>query len=349
MLLTNRRAALGAHLGVWLFMSVFFLVVLSWNFPVVEALTLSFGNFALLAAVFYGHVWLVDRYYEKAQYGQFFIRGFLLFTLVCTVRYFMHAVILTKYLVSEGVLVVSPEGRLGLFVLATSFIFAVVGVIYRLLLNRYRREMDNLALLAEKQAAELQLLKAQINPHFLFNALNNLYSLVVVGSPQAAPMLVKLSGLLRYVIYESQKNKADLSQEIQEIRNFIELFSMQHAVKPDISLNIAGRVETCQIEPMLLIPLVENCFKHTDFSKNPKAYCRINLEILPGPVLEMTTENTFNPNDQQKDKVGGVGLENMRRRLQLLYPDDHTLEYSSRDQVFHVRLVTPILKGAAHN
>lgn len=342
MLFQSRRSSWAFHWGAWLSMAGFFLAVLSYNFPLWEALVLSFGNFILLATIFYSHTYLTNRYWVQRQYGRFFAFGGLVFTAVSTLRFYFHALILKKYLVREGILLVSPEGRLGIFILVTSFIFAVTGVIIQLLINQYRRERDNLALLAEKQAAELQLLKSQINPHFLFNALNNLYSLVVTQSELAAPLLVKLSALLRYVIYESQKPSAELGREIREMENFIELFSLQHDPAPQIRLKTEGNPAGLYMEPMLLIPLVENCFKHADFGQNPGAYCIIRAEITAQHHLVFTTENTYNPANRQKDRTGGVGLDNIRRRLSLLFPDVGTFQYEGKDRVFTVKLEIPL-------
>jgi sensor histidine kinase YesM len=338
MLVVDRRVGMALHFGFWGGLTLLFLAFLSANFPFGEALALSVGNFATLALLFYAHVRLVDRFFEQRRFAGFFLRSLLCFAAVCTARFLLHAWILKKYLVNTGVLLVSPEGRLGIFVLVTSFMFAVFAVIFRLLQNRYRREVHNLNLLAEKQAAELQLLKAQINPHFLFNALNNLYSLVVAQSEQAAPMLVKLSHLLRYVIYESQKPKAELHREIAEIRNFMELYAMQFSQAPDLQFVVKGPAEDLFVEPMLLIPLLENCFKHGDLGKKPAAFCHLELEVAEGQQLHFGIRNSYDAADRQKDQVGGVGLGNMRRRLALRYAGQHHLELRQNEGVFEVKL-----------
>lgn len=333
-------------------MSLLFFVLLVYSFPLHEAVALSIGNFSLLAVLFYAHIALTDRYWERQRYLYFFVFSLTLFGIVCGLRYWLHIVLLKKYLMSEGILVVSPERRLTIFVLITSFVFALVSVLFRLLVNRYRRERDNMVLLAEKQAAELQLLKAQINPHFLFNALNNVYSLVVSQSAQAAPMLVRLSALLRYVLYESQQAQAALPRELAEIQNFIDLYRVQQPETVDIAFTMQGNPEGLGVEPMLLLPLVENCFKHSDLGQNPQAFCRISAKVHPGHLLEFTTENSFQPRDRQKDQVGGVGLENMRRRLQLQYGHAYTFTQHIQDQCFTIHLRVPcahLVASASHS
>jgi two-component system, LytTR family, sensor kinase len=342
MLIIQNRTRLLLHLGFWLVLFLFFTGFLSLSLSLDESVLLSGGNFMTLATLFYVHIRLVDRYFERKRFAPFFIISLLWFSGVSALRFLLHVLVLKKYLVHDGVLTVSPEGRLGLFVLTTSFMFAVFAVIVRLLQNQYRRELENLNLLAEKQAAELQLLKAQINPHFLFNALNNVYSLVEAKSDLAGPMLVKLSNLLRYVIYESQKPHAELSNEIREINNFMELYVMQFAQRPRIEFFIEGQPDNHYLEPMLLIPLLENCFKHANLGKTNQAFCQLELKVLPNGQLSFTTRNSFDPLDQQKDSIGGVGLENMRRRLQLRYPDNHLLEVSQHAGIFEVLLQLPL-------
>jgi two-component system, LytTR family, sensor kinase len=230
-----------------------------------------------------------------------------------------------------------PKARVAALVMVTSIIVALVAVGYQLLYNRFKNEQKNLALINEQQAAQLQFLKAQINPHFLFNALNNVYSLTLAKSNDAPKMLLKLSDLLRYVIYESQKETVDLAREAQSIGQFIELFQMRSEAPLRIQFTTAGNLSGVRIEPMILIPLVENCFKHCDFDQNPAAFTKIQLETTP-QYLRFFSQNTFDKTDKQKDAVGGVGLENIRRRLALRYGERFDLVFGDNVGVFTVEL-----------
>jgi LytS/YehU family sensor histidine kinase len=230
-----------------------------------------------------------------------------------------------------------PKVRVSALVMVTSMIVVLIAVAYQLLYNRFRNEQKNLALINEQQAAQLQFLKAQINPHFLFNALNNVYSLTVAKSDDAPKMLLKLSDLLRYVIYESQKETVDLAREAQHIRQFIELFQMRSEAPLSIQFTTTGNLSGVPIEPMILIPLVENCFKHCDFDQNPNAFTNIQLETTP-QYIRFFSQNTFDKTDQQKDAVGGVGLENIQRRLALRYAERFDLHFGENAGVFTVEL-----------
>ncbi len=334
----NRQTIFALHIGAWLMMAFFFVGILVSQMPFGDVFVLVIGQFALLATLFYAHTWLVNRYWETGRYMTFLGLGTVVFSLVCTLRFLLNLRFLKKYLEHEGVVIFTPEQRMAVFILATSFIFVVVAVVFQLLMNRYRRERQTLTLLAEKREAELQLLKAQINPHFLFNALHNLYSLTFIKSDKAPVMLLKLSSLLRYVIYDCQLQNIQLDREIAEINNFVDLLEMRSELPLNIHFDIKGNPNAIQIEPMLLIPLVENCFKHADFDTNSAAFCRLILDVSDPNLMVFSTENSFNTNDQQKDQVGGVGLENMRRRLALRYPEHHTFAYGANDSTFSVKL-----------
>ncbi len=332
-----RPAAL--HVGAWLAMAAFFFALLATTpIPLGANAGLVVGNFGLLAALFYGHTWLVDRFWEAGRFGGFAVRSLLFFALNCTLRFLVSAYFFGEKMGIGATTLFNPSVRLGLFVFITGFLFMVVAVVFQLLVNRTRRERQGLALLAEQRAAQLQLLKAQMNPHFLFNALNNLYSLTVQKSDAAPAMLLKLSDLLRYVIYDSRLAEVPLGREVGELRRFIELFQMGLERPADIRLDISGDLDRRAVEPMMLMPLVENCFKHGNLAAGgAAAYCEIKLENRPDSLL-FSTRNSFDPADRQKDRAGGVGLENIGRRLALRYPGRHRFSFHGKGGVFEVSL-----------
>jgi LytS/YehU family sensor histidine kinase len=150
-------------------------------------------------------------------------------------------------------------------------------------------------------------------------------------------MVLKLSNLLRYVIYDGKGELVLLQHEIEHIRQFISLFQMKNEKPLDIQFDIDGEISNIKIEPMILIPIVENCFKHCDFDSNEKAFVRIYLKIV-NKMLLFQTINTKNNQDLQKDKIGGVGLENIRKRLTLKYLDDFSLLVNNKEKRFEIDL-----------
>ena len=231
-----------------------------------------------------------------------------------------------------------PEVRLWFAGVFTTVPVLLVSFFYQLLRNRYRTERQYLSLINSHNEARLQFLKAQINPHFLFNTLNNIYSLSLVKSDQTPQMILLLADLLRYVIYESQHEKVALEKEVIHLQKFIALFQMRHETPVNIRFETTGNAEHWEIEPMILIPLVENCFKHCDFDTNPQAFVSISLQTNQ-EELTFKTRNSCSWQPSQKDETGGVGLENIRSRLALQQPQQSWLDISQTPFTFDVSLI----------
>ncbi|MFN0034945.1 MAG: sensor histidine kinase [Saprospiraceae bacterium] len=196
-----------------------------------------------------------------------------------------------------------------------------------------RRETQ---LRAEKSEAELRALKGQLHPHFLFNTINNLYALARVKSDRTAPVALKLAQLLRYVLYDSQKATVPLEQEIQLLRDYVELEKLRFdegrlVVRMDVDLDNPKQ----QIAPLLLLPLVENAFKHGASEQRDEARISISV-VLKNNVLEAKIENSKPPG--KPENAPGIGLQNLRRQLELLYPERHELEIAEGERAFSVRL-----------
>ncbi|MFM9948711.1 MAG: sensor histidine kinase [Saprospiraceae bacterium] len=196
-----------------------------------------------------------------------------------------------------------------------------------------RREVQ---LRAEKYEAELQALKAQIQPHFLFNTINNLYALARVKSDKTAPVALKLAQLLRYVLYESRKQKVPIDQEIQLITDYVALEKLRFdegrlTIKMEVELDNPKT----EIAPLLLLPLIENTFKHGASEQREEARIYVSI-LLKNNILEAKIKN--NKPTGLPENIPGIGLQNLRRQLELLYPENHQLEIVEDQQDFEVRL-----------
>jgi len=196
--------------------------------------------------------------------------------------------------------------------------------------NYIRNERRNKELETQKLSAELAFLKSQVNPHFLFNTLNNIYSLAYKQSPETPDAIMKLSLLMRYMLYESNDTLVSLSREVEHINNFIDLQKLRLRQQTSIRFNIRGELATKQIAPMLLMTLVENAFKHGLVSKNEIGII-FNLIVGDDYLLFSTMNNT---SSHKKGGYGGIGLENLNRRLNLLYPKRHELAFEEKDGTF---------------
>jgi two-component system, LytTR family, sensor kinase len=217
----------------------------------------------------------------------------------------------------------------------------VVAFAYRLLLTWFQQEKIKRELENQKLQAELSYLRMQVNPHFLFNALNNIYSLAVTeNSKRTSSSILQLSELMRYILYEIEdaENKVSLTKEIHYLNNYIELEKLRHAEEIYFHFSIEGDIENKRIAPLLIFPLVENAFKHgvlTDINKPVTLYMkvighRINFSIV-----------NFN-NDYKKDKSGGIGIKNVKKRLDLIYGDKYTMDIDHTKEKHIVNLNLPL-------
>lgn len=214
----------------------------------------------------------------------------------------------------------------------------VVGICHSLKFIEYSWQQQRIHQEAEKSKleAELKLLKAQVNPHFLFNTLNNIYSLAYTNNKDSASMILKLSELMRYMIYESDEKWVALEKEVSYLTNYIELQKLKKSKKQNITFEVTGNIQNMKVAPMLFIPFFENGFKHGDIdSKDGYLECTL---YSGNESLDFYLKNSVPAVVAKKDKMGGIGLENIRRRLELLYPDRYQLEINGNDNYFEVTL-----------
>ncbi len=190
----------------------------------------------------------------------------------------------------------------------------------------------------QKVQSELQVLKAQINPHFLFNTLNNIYSHSLDQSPKTPEMIMRLSELMSYILYECHDEKVLLSNEIAFLKNYLELeklrFEDQLHVETEMDINYTEQL----IVPLLLIPFLENAFKHGGNVMGKKPFVRVKL-VVDYDAIRFTIVNSVNMNYVNTlNKPGGVGIENVQKRLELLYPSKHSLTIEKNENEFKVEL-----------
>jgi len=191
---------------------------------------------------------------------------------------------------------------------------------------------------------ELSFLKSQVNPHFLFNSLNSIYSLSVSNSKQTADAVMKLSRILRYTLEEANNNIVNLAQEIEFIRNYIEMQKIRLTDNVTIKFITKGDTGSVSIAPLLLIPFVENAFKYGISTHNESKICaEINAE---GKEIRFTCTNTNFPSIALKNKGTGMGISNTKRRLELLYPDKHVLDIKETAETFSVSLTIKAVQPA---
>ena len=223
------------------------------------------------------------------------------------------------------------------------FVVLAVGTSIRITDEWYRDEKKHKEMETQKLSAELSLLKSQINPHFFFNTLNSIYSLASRKSSKTPEAIIKLSNLMRYIIYDSDKELVPLQNELDYIRNYVELQRLRFQENVSVLFDVKGEISNKQIEPLLLLPFIENAFKHgIDYTKS----CTISIIIrVENNKLFFTAENPIVPNqNMSKDDPSGLGLSNSRKRLLLLYNEKHKLNIHKDPNVFRVELTLDFKK-----
>jgi LytS/YehU family sensor histidine kinase len=199
-------------------------------------------------------------------------------------------------------------------------------------LEAKRKQMEN-----DKLMNELKFLKAQINPHFLFNTLNNLYYLAYSQSPNTTEVIAKLSQMMRYMIYDSNYQQVLLSKEIEYMQNYISLERLRLNNEVPIDFEVEGETDNKLITPMIFITFLENAFKHGVSANNPDSWVKISIKIKGNECI-YTVENSKLKSVSDSKEKSGIGLQNLKRRLELSYPDKHSLKTDEQSDRYFVQL-----------
>ncbi len=212
--------------------------------------------------------------------------------------------------------------------------FAIgLGVMEKLKQNeKKQKELEK-----EKLNSELAFLKNQISPHFFFNTLNNIYSLIGIDGPTAQESVLKLSKLMRYLLYESESGETKISSEIDFMNNYIDLMKLRLSAKVELQIDFPKEFSDFSIPPLLFVPFIENAFKH-GISYRDRSFINIHMKI-GNDQISFSAENSVGKSSQTGDmQHSGIGLENVRKRLNLLFPGKHELKIESNEMIFCVEL-----------
>lgn len=217
------------------------------------------------------------------------------------------------------------------------FFLVLAGAAFKLMIDYTKMQQRMVEMAREKAEAELNFLKSQMNPHFLFNSLNSVYFLIEKNNVDARGALHKFSDMLRYQLYEMNDDRVPIEKEIQYLQDYIDLQKLRKDDNYVIEFNCSPDVTGFSIEPLLLIPFVENAFKHISHHKNQLNFIKLYLAMVKGE-FNFRIENTKEPAEKITEKHSGIGLANVKRRLELLYPGKHVLEIKNADNNFSVEL-----------
>ncbi len=330
------------HILIW---AVFFWLNYSYFVNWLPQIGMQVSRSALLAyllllfagiyftAVYGNHFFLLPRFFLRKRYTAYFFRVSILLIAVSVLKVELDAYFLVP---------VMPWLRTaGHYISTCPYLLFTMGLSsWQVMSEAHRKEKERADALQKAQAeAELKWLKAQINPHFLFNALNNIYTLAYLKSDEAAPMLLRLSDIMRYVMNDNNRKRVPIEEEIKYVEQYIALNGLKQVNRDKTTLHISNQSSGVMIEPMLLINFVENAYKHSNLDSND-GWIKIDLTIS-NTGIHFICANTYHAH-AAKDSITGIGLQNVQQRLVLLYPL-HTLRIHAGAQVFTVDLLIPLI------
>jgi two-component system LytT family sensor kinase len=287
---------------------------------------ITFGVFGLMnVAVFYiNYIFLINEFIKKTKRYVWYMVSFfflmLITTAIKTVISVLNPAEMLHYTRAGKVYEIDLNETVVRYLFVAGF-FLVCSCIIKFGVDWFSNERIQRNLESEKKDMELQFLKSQLNPHFLFNSLNNIYSLAYQKSEKTADAILKLSEIMRYMIYESNDSWVALNKEVEYVQSFVELQKLRFKDGAAVAITINGEIDGQKIVPLILISFVENAFKH-GVANDPTDPIKINI-IANQKILHFSVTNKKSKTN--KDAMGGVGLNNVERRLQLLYPNRYKL------------------------
>lgn len=240
----------------------------------------------------------------------------------------------------RGPLPYPPFGIRYLIHFSIAFLMVGFNIAIKLFFKSFRDEEMLKELEHQRLQSELQYLKYQINPHFFMNTLNNIHALVDIDTGKAKSTIVELSKLMRYVLYEASNKTTLLSREVQFLENYVGLMSLRYTNKVSIEMHFPVEVPKVEIPPLLFISFVENAFKHGVSYRN-ESFIRVLVQLEEDNRLSFRCTNSNNGSADEQHH--GIGLENVRKRLRLLFGNDYTLSITNEEQTFDVLLIIPLL------
>jgi len=301
-----------------------------WSAVVDESIHLLFYAFLVYLNLFY----LIPNYLARHAFVYF---GLVL-TACAIVTPIEVLVYYLKYYNDQETRMSIVSGQFFLFL--GNFIITILSTVLRVIMDWWRYQTEKQALLTQTMQSELRFLKSQINPHFLFNTLNNLYALTLKKSDKAPEIVLKLSEIMRYMLYECNERRVLLSKEIQYIHNYLDLERLRQPKEADINFATEGHISEQMVAPLLFVPFLENSFKHgLNHHVQGGGFVRLRLSVS-GEDLEFFIENSKAERipRQNHPRSGGIGLANVRQRLEMLYPENHTLTVQDEPHRYAVTL-----------
>lgn len=332
-----RKYIIWGQVGFWtaLFM-INFLYEIDFEEPLSAVLFGLTATAHLIPIVYIHYKWLLPLFVER-RLLLYFISTTLLISFWIIIYFLVDRQIPSAYDNEEGDL-------LGGFIYYFLFAAIIVGMssLFYFVEAWYEHFKRAALLKNEKLQTELSLLKSQINPHFLFNTLNNIYSYAQTGNEKTAPMLERLSSILRFMVYDGSEDNVDLNKEIGAIEDLLEIHKMKNSKQQNITFIQQGVKGYHLIAPLILVNFVENACKHSDTISNPKGFLKVVLSVDEGDNCDFSIQNTFKHKNKINSKYEGLGLVNIKKRLALQYGEDHSFSEQKEGTIYQLKLNIPL-------
>ncbi len=335
----GRQVKLRVHIIFWAAYVLLSGLSFSNFYPASYAFSRTLLASSIFALVAYANIFvLIPRYLAHKKYVLYVVL-LLLTVVVCTVlRLRIEKVLLPEVLLDFLPPKDALRNRPFRFVFSANLLAALLSMLLQFGVDWFENIRTKDVLRSEKLDAELKFLKIQLSPHFLFNTLNNIYTLAYLKDDNAAPMIMKLSDSMRYMLHECNEAAVPLEKEIRFLQGFVSLSKLKSEKMKNITFTTKGVRSTHRIAPLLLLPFFENAFKHGDVDVNTEGRVMIDLRVDEEQRLHFRMENTKRTSPSNQRETSGIGLENVRKQLTLLYPKRHHLIIDDQERTFTVRL-----------
>jgi two-component system, LytTR family, sensor kinase len=285
------------------------------------------------ASLTYINLWLWIPLFLKRKRFAWYILCILITIIVLSILRFQ----IPSLLAGEGRRIIPMRPRIVFFVFNLILAYSI-STAYYFVVEWFRNVQLKADLKYQQVESELKYLKSQINPHFLFNTLNNIYTLCYLKDDKAAPAVMKLSEMMRYMLHDSNTSLIELEREIQFIRSYLELQQLKKDTPMRISFETSGVKGMHKIAPLLLISFFENCFKHGDIETNSDGWINANLHVDNTGEMKLTISNSKRHKEAMNEMRSHVGLENVKKRMSMLYDGRHQLDICDDRNQYHVHL-----------
>ena len=332
MSVSKRKAWIAIVFWIFLFIMHFHMgnFFQPWKYAIISA---TYNTITFAVMYYLTVLYLFPTYYDKGK--KYFIVSSLIIIILGTVFTLINMDVLPEI---KNISHTKPpiQFHFARYIMSMAFTF-FVGTSISLMERTTKMRETEKVLMEEKLETEMKLLKAQINPHFIFNALNNIYSLSYMQSQKAPESVLKLSEMLRYVFYDCSKDRVPLSAELNYIENFNAFQQMKSEYEQNIELKMEKELGHIEIAPMLFIPFLENAYKYSRIEENEDAYVKILISSDNGKV-QLSIKNSISQN-VKSSHGSGIGIKNVKHRLDIIYPGKHELIINEQSEFFSVDLI----------